>query len=64
MTTQLDAARVSFASDLASHGDRPAILTDTQALTYRQLAERVDALALRLGTGRRLVALAAGNDLE
>jgi acyl-CoA synthetase (AMP-forming)/AMP-acid ligase II len=64
MTTQLDVARVSFASDLASYGDRPAILTDTLALTYRQLAERVDALALRLGTGRRLVALAAANDLD
>jgi acyl-CoA synthetase (AMP-forming)/AMP-acid ligase II len=64
VTTQLDFARASFAADLASHGDRPAILTDGQALTYRDLADRVDALALRLGTERRLVALAAANDLD
>jgi acyl-CoA synthetase (AMP-forming)/AMP-acid ligase II len=64
VTTQLDFARVSFAADLARYGDRPAILTDGQALTYRELADRVDALALRLGTERRLVALAAANDLD
>lgn len=64
MTTQLDFMRVPFAADLASYGDRPAILTDTLALTYRELAERVDDLAARLGTERRLVALAAANDVE
>ncbi|MEN8584079.1 AMP-binding protein [Burkholderia sp. RS01] len=64
MTTQLDFERVSFASDLASHGDRPAILAGDFALTYRELADRVDALALRLGTERRLVALAAANDVD
>jgi len=64
MTTQLDYMRVPFAADLASYGDRPAILTDTLALTYRELAERVDDLAVRLGTERRLVALAAANDVE
>jgi acyl-CoA synthetase (AMP-forming)/AMP-acid ligase II len=64
VTTQLDFARVSFAADLARYGDRPAILTDGRALTYRELADRVDALALRLGTERRLVALAAANDLD
>ena len=64
MTTQLDFLRVPFAADLASHGDSPAILTDTLALTYRELAERVDDLAVRLGTERRLVALTAANNLE
>lgn len=64
MTTQLDFERVSFASDLAGHGDKPAILADGFALTYRELADRVDALALRLGTERRLVALAAANDAD
>ncbi|WP_179129157.1 AMP-binding protein [Arthrobacter sp. 49Tsu3.1M3] len=64
MTTQLDFMRVPFAADLASYGDSPAILTDTLAMTYRELAERVDAFALRLGTTRRLVALAAANDLD
>ncbi|WP_026537214.1 AMP-binding protein [Arthrobacter sp. 9MFCol3.1] len=64
MTTQLDFMRVPFAADLASHGDSPAILTDTLAMTYRELAERVDAFSLRLGATRRLVALAAANDLD
>ena len=64
MTTQLDFARVPFAADLAGHGDRPAILTDNFTLTYRELADRVDALALRLGSQRRLVALAAANDVD
>ena len=56
--------RVPFAADLASYGDSPAILTDTLAMTYRELAERVDAFALRLGATRRLVALAAANDVD
>lgn len=64
MTTQLDFARVPFAADLAGHGDRPAILTDNFTLTYRELADRVDALALRLGSQRRLVALSAANDVD
>lgn len=64
MTTQLDFMRVSFAADLASYGDRPAILTGADALTYRELAERVEELAVRLGTKRRLVALSAANDVD
>lgn len=64
MTTQLDFMRVPFAADLASYGNRPAILTDTHALTYRELAGLVEDLAVRLGTTRRLVALAAANDLD
>jgi acyl-coenzyme A synthetase/AMP-(fatty) acid ligase len=64
VTTQLDFARVPFAADLAGHGDRPAIQTENFTLTYRELAGRVAALALRLGTQRRLVALAAANDVD
>ena len=64
VTTQIDFMRVPFAADLASYGDSPAILTDPLAMTYRELAERVDAFALRLGTTRRLVALAAANDVD
>lgn len=56
--------RVPFAADLASYGDSPAILTDTETLSYRELAERVDDLAVRLGPERRLVALAASNDVD
>jgi acyl-CoA synthetase (AMP-forming)/AMP-acid ligase II len=61
---QLDLPRVSFAADLARYEDQPAILTDDLVLTYRELAGRVEAFALRLGTGRRLVALAASNDVD
>ncbi|HET7782090.1 MAG TPA: AMP-binding protein, partial [Arthrobacter sp.] len=64
MTTQLDFARVSFAADLARYGNRPAILADGLTLTYRELAARVDSFARRLGTERRLIALAASNDVE
>lgn len=64
MTTQLDFARVSFAADLARYGNRPAILADGLTLTYLELAARVDSFARRLGTERRLIALAASNDVE
>lgn len=64
MTTQLDFARASFAADLANYGDSPAILSADGSLTYRELADRVTAMALRLGPVRRLVALAAANDLD
>ncbi len=56
--------QVPFAADLASYGDRPAVLTDTLTLSYRELAERVEDLAVRLGTGRRLVALTVANDVD
>ncbi|MFF1881338.1 AMP-binding protein [Pseudarthrobacter sp. NPDC058196] len=64
MTTQLELAGVPFAWGLADYGDTPAIITDQMTVTYRELAERVDAFARELGTGRRLVALAASNDVE
>ncbi|MEV7473698.1 AMP-binding protein [Pseudarthrobacter oxydans] len=64
MTTQLDFARVPFAADLSSYGNRPAIITDGLTLTYGDLADRVDSFARRLGTERRLIALAASNDVE
>lgn len=63
MTAQPDLARVAFA-DLARHGDRPAVLTADGVLSYRELASRVDAVAASLGTERRLVVLAARNDLD
>ncbi|GAA1754054.1 AMP-binding protein [Kocuria aegyptia] len=64
MTTPPDLARVAFATDLARHGDRPAVLTGERALSYRELAERVDDVAARLGTERRLAVLAAANDID
>ncbi|WP_104116810.1 AMP-binding protein [Arthrobacter sp. B1805] len=51
-------------TDLARHGERPAVLTAGRVLSYRELAERVDDVVRRLGPERRLVMLAARNDLE
>ncbi len=63
MTAQPELARVAF-TDLARHGDRPAVLTTDGTVTYRELAALVDKTAARLGTERRLVVLVAGNDLD
>ena len=63
MTAQPDLARAAF-TDLARHGDRPAVLSADGVLSYRELASRVDDAAARLGTARRLVVLAAQNDLD
>ncbi|MBP1133800.1 acyl-CoA synthetase (AMP-forming)/AMP-acid ligase II/acyl carrier protein [Arthrobacter sp. PvP023] len=59
-----DRGLASFAANLARHGDRPAVLTGAGSLSYRELAERVDAAAARLGPVRRLALLAAQNDLD
>ncbi|MFI7481237.1 AMP-binding protein [Kocuria sp. M1R5S2] len=64
MTIQPDLARLAFAAGLERHGDRPAVLTAEHVLTYRELAGRVDDVAARLGTERRLVVLAASNDVD
>ncbi|MBT2594149.1 AMP-binding protein [Arthrobacter sp. ISL-72] len=64
MTLPLEFAGVAFASDLAAHGDRTAVLTGGRAVSYRELAQRVDDFAARLGTARRLALLAADNSLE
>jgi len=50
--------------DLARHGDRTAVVTAGQPLSYRDLGSRVDAMAERLGTIRRLVLLTGGNDVD
>ncbi|MEV0221739.1 AMP-binding protein [Streptomyces sp. NPDC050704] len=50
-----------FARDLAAHGDRIALFTQTGELTYRALAEQVAATAELLGPARRLVLLAGAN---
>lgn len=63
MTFESDLFEVTF-TDLARHGERPAILTADGVVSYRDLAERVEHLVERLGPERRLVMLAARNDLE
>ncbi|MDY6995756.1 MAG: AMP-binding protein [Actinomycetota bacterium] len=49
---------------LSGHGDRLAVVTRTERLSYRELAARVDAAAQSLGGARRLVLLETGNDLD
>jgi acyl-CoA synthetase (AMP-forming)/AMP-acid ligase II len=52
---------VPFAGDLATHGDRVAVITPDGEVSYRDLAARVDAMARRLGGERRLVLLSGAN---
>ena len=55
---------VRFATRLAEHGDRPALLGPESDLTYAALAARVDAAAQALGPVRRLVLVAAANAVD
>ena len=48
---------------LGGHGEQVAVLTDTQLLSYHQLADRVAVAAQDLGAERRLVLLETRNDL-
>lgn len=53
-----------FASALATHGDRTAVITADGPVTYRELAARVEATANRLGRARRLVLVVGANTVE
>lgn len=53
-----------FCDDLRLHGDRVALIADGHTITYAELEERVDAVAARLGSERRLILLGAGNAIE
>lgn len=57
-------ADLGFADRLVVHGDRLALVTPSGSLTYRELDDRVSTAAARLGTTRRLVLLAAENDVD
>ncbi|MFE9654268.1 AMP-binding protein [Micromonospora sp. NPDC006431] len=59
-----DTGPAPFVRALAGHGDRPAVITADGRLSYAELAERVDALAARLGPVRRLVLLAGANRVD
>ncbi|MFB1296818.1 AMP-binding protein [Mycobacterium sp. pW049] len=48
---------------LRSHGDRIAVLTGSDQLTYSALADRVDAFAAALGPRRQLVLIETRNDV-
>lgn len=53
---------VPFATDLDRHGDRLAVITPSERITYVELADRVAEVAAVLGPTRKLVLLAATND--
>ncbi|MGW0838931.1 AMP-binding protein [Streptomyces sp. NPDC002787] len=55
---------MTFARQLAAHGDRVALITSSGELSYRELARRVAATAERLGPVRRLVLLAGANRVD
>lgn len=48
---------VALVATLADRGDRPALLSGDEVVSYADLAERVDAARRTLGADRRLVAL-------
>ncbi|HVK25148.1 MAG TPA: AMP-binding protein [Actinokineospora sp.] len=55
---------VPFVHSLSDFGDRPAVVTPSGSLTYDALASRVAEVADVLGSTRRLVLVAAANDLD
>jgi len=63
VTVQPELAGVSFAAKLAGFGDRPAITTKDQSVSYGELARRVEDMGRAFGPGRRLIALEAENSL-
>ncbi|HEX5512330.1 MAG TPA: AMP-binding protein [Actinomycetales bacterium] len=55
---------MSFATALRGHGDAPALISPDGALSYRDLADRVDDVADRLGPDRRLVLVECANQKD
>ncbi|MFC9583653.1 AMP-binding protein [Streptomyces yangpuensis] len=55
---------VPFAGALAEHGGRTAVITVDGPVTYRELADRVEATAKRLGHTRRLVLVIGANTVD
>ena len=53
-----------FASSLAAHGDRIALISPGGAVSYRDLAAQVEDVARRLGDRRRLVLIVGANRVE
>ena len=54
----------SFASHLAEHGSRAALVTADRVLTYAELDQRVQAGSDLLGISRRLVLLRVDNSIQ
>jgi hypothetical protein len=64
MSPVTHATRTAPVFELAPHGDAPALVTDTETVTYAELACRVDERRRLLGTTRRLVLLEAAADVD
>lgn len=68
MALGLDAAThhrtARFARELGRFGEAPALVADGETVTYRELAERAEAVARQLGTTRRLVLVETANRVE
>ncbi len=63
VTVQPELARVPFAAKLAGFGDRIAIRTKDQSVSYGELAGRVENMARIFGSSRRLIGLEVENTL-
>jgi acyl-CoA synthetase (AMP-forming)/AMP-acid ligase II/surface polysaccharide O-acyltransferase-like enzyme len=50
--------------DLAAHGERIAMVTESAEIPYRELAALVASAGARLGSGRRLVLVSGANAVE
>lgn len=53
-----------FVDHLRRHGERVAVTTAEESITYAALDERVGEVAARLGVDRRLVLVAVGNTVD
>ncbi|WP_415975090.1 AMP-binding protein [Rhodococcus sp. 077-4] len=60
----VDCRGVRFARDLGRFGDQPALTTAHEAVTYRDLDERVERQASEFGAKRVLVLIAGANDID
>lgn len=58
------AVQVPFVRDLATHGERTAIVTRDGEISYTDLAARVARTAEQLGVGRRLVLVVGANTVD
>lgn len=58
------AVEVPFVRDLATHGERTAIVTRDGEISYTDLAARVARTAEQLGVGRRLVLVVGANTVD
>jgi acyl-CoA synthetase (AMP-forming)/AMP-acid ligase II len=63
-TPEVRPTPASLIAHLASFGDRRALVTTDETLTYADLARRVEEVAAEYAGGRRLVLLTPGNDVD